>query len=1141
MPMTARRKIIKAVAWTVGVVGLLGVVAVALAPRWVNLEPVRKRIESAASSALGGRVTIGRIELSWVPRLEVVLRKLEISGPAKVHGAVPSVSISPVLRSLLGGRLRVSAVRVDGPDLTVDTSDGATEPKPASRPDPLKSLGPLVASLASELSGLAVEIHGGRLVASRGGTNIAVLSDLDVSVTVPPTRSRTLHARVRVSASSLSLRRSDRQVLEVGGLRIEGELDGGDGKTAITLSRFSTESPRFLAEISLSADSAAPRVDVTARGSGLDVTALREKLLSFAGDDPTISAIFAIFRGGTLASFSFASGGKTLGDLGVFEGMSIRAVLADGSVRIASVGLDLQEARGDIAVEKGVLSAERAAARIGRSRASDGSVRVGLAANDDTLRVEASVQSDLTELPGILSRAIRGGSFREELSRVEDLSGSATARVTLENRDGALDTKVSVSEMQLSARYQRLPWPIRIRRGSFFYDGNRLGVGELSGSVGDSTFSGLSANLRLGNSPRFEKVFGRFELALEELFPWLSSRPGMEELRTKIAGLRGSVGLSVGKLSGPISRPADWQYQATGTLKDLVLGASFLPGPLEVKSGDFRIDPETIRVTGLEARTADSALRASVVLDGLRRGPRKLDVLVDGETGEEAVRWIWEKASLPVEFHPAAPITLREVRVGLAGTDTLTLAGSFAFRSGPRVTLDLVKNAEGTTLRRLSIADDVSDASIALGLRKREVEVGFTGRLASSTMGNLLAKGNQRKGHIEGDFHALVPRDRLSETSVSGTLEAADFVIPTPAGKAAIEAVNLRAAGNRLTVSSASLALDEQRLSVTGDATLQDEGIALDLDIATGEIAWERVEEVLDRIKAEKKAAAGTRESESPPFAISGMIHLSVGSFTFRDLTWKPVLVDIALTKESVTATIRKTEICGISTTGELRLLGGGVMSASADVASAGPDVDALLTCFGDEKATLTGRYEASLQVEGKGEAAALSRALQGPFTVRFSEGTLGKTGLLTRVLSVVNMTKVFGSKDRDRLGEARSFDEITVAGQVEDGRIVIREATLTSPSFTMVGSGTLGYLDKSVDLTVLARPFSTMDKIIQRIPVLRYILGRNFMSVAAKVTGTLDDPKVDLAGAKDVGQGLVNVLTRTVKLPVHVFDPSSR
>jgi hypothetical protein len=231
-------------------------------------------------------VRVGGIELSYLPRLEVVIRNVELPGPGEIHGSVRSVSLSPVLGSLLRGRFRLSRIRVDGPDLTVDAPVATREEeKPASPSDPMQSLTPLVASLASKAAGLVVEIHGGRLTATRNGMELAVLSGLDVSVTVPPAGPRTLHASGQVSASSLTLRRTDRRVLEIGGLRIAGALDVENGKTVVTLSRFSTESPRFLSQIALSAGSAAPRVDLTARGSGLDVTALRGKLLPFAGDD----------------------------------------------------------------------------------------------------------------------------------------------------------------------------------------------------------------------------------------------------------------------------------------------------------------------------------------------------------------------------------------------------------------------------------------------------------------------------------------------------------------------------------------------------------------------------------------------------------------------------------------------------------------------------------------------------------------------------------------------------------------------------------------------------------------------------------------------------------------------------------------
>ena len=555
-------------------------------------------------------------------------------------------------------------------------------------------------------------------------------------------------------------------------MRIEGALDVGDGKTSVTLSRFSTESPRLLAEIALSADSAAPRVDLTARGSGLDVTALRGKLLPFAGDDPTIAAIFAIFQGGTLTSFSFAVGGKTPGDLGVFERMSIQAVLADGNVRIGSVGLDLEEARGDVAVEKGVLSAVHAAARIGRSQASDGSVRIGLAANDDTLRVEATVQSDLAELPGILSRAVRGGSFHEELSLVEDLAGSATARITIGDRAGALETKVSVSEMQLSARYRRLPWPIRIRRGTFFYDGNRVGVSRLSGNIGSSTLSGLAARVRLGDSPRFEEVSGTFELALDELFPWLASRKGMEALRTKIAGLRGSIGLSVSGLSGPISRPVGLAIRGDGILEG--------SRPRHV------IPPRDPRgeIRGFPDRRGNDPRDGARGADG-RRGPPGLRRPQRPPAGPSKGR----SGGGRRDGAGGRPLDLGEGvaprRIPSGGADRPSAGSRRARRrrhAHPGRELCLPERPSRDARRHQETERErtfATSRSPTTSPTPRSLWV--FGRQSSKSASpatwpprpwrELLATESQRHGHIEGDFHALVPRHHLGKTSAERNAE----------------------------------------------------------------------------------------------------------------------------------------------------------------------------------------------------------------------------------------------------------------------------------------------------------------------------------------------------------------------------------
>ena len=98
----------------------------------------------------------------------------------------------------------------------------------------------------------------------------------------------------------------------------------------------------------------------------------------------------------------------------------------------------------------------------------------------------------------------------------------------------------------------------------------------------------------------------------------------------------------------------------------------------------------------------------------------------------------------------------------------------------------------------------------------------------------------------------------------------------------------------------------------------------------------------------------------------------------------------------------------------------------------------------------------------------------------------------------------------------------------------------MKAPSITMVAGGTVGLLDRSLDLMVLSHPLSTLDKVVQAVPVVRQILGRDFLAVAVKVTGSFQEPIARATPGKDVGKGLVGILERTVTLPVKVFDPPS-
>lgn len=1096
------------IAASVAVVALLAAAGVALAPWWIDLGPVRAKIERAASSALAGRVTYERIDLSWFPHAEVVVHSLKVSVPGKVEGAAQSVRVMPALLPLLRGKVVLTMIGVDGLDLRMDLDAPSAADRSPARPgadwtQTLRSLGSQT---------LDVELNRSRVALSR-----------------PPGKSLTFE-----------------------GIRLEASLRSADGRATLTLSRLSAESPRLLVEGSLRADAAARGLEAAARGSELDVTDVRKKLLSFVGDAPVVAAIFGILRGGTLTSFSFASSGASPGDLGSLERMSIRAAVKDGEVRIEGPGLRLADVSADVGLEGGVLTAENATARLGKSRAFDGKLLVGLVKGDDRLRVETRVRADLSEVPAILARAIRGKSFREELALVEGLEGSATGSITIGDRRGALETSVSVSEMQFSASYGRLPWPLVVRGGRFLFDGKRVGVSGLSGSLGRSTFSGLAARVLLGKTPSLDATSGAIEVDLEDFLEGARFIPTASSLVEHVRRLKGSVHVDLRRVRGLLARLGEASLSASGTFNEILFessSSSSLP-ELSIASGRFAVDDDVVRVEGAETRALDASLRVSGVLGAWRDGPRTIEATAVGTLGPEAIRWGWERASFPAEFRPAEPIALNGVRLSLPGRGALSLAGDFVVANGPRLTLDLAGDGKKMDVRTVAVADEDSHASMALLRRDEAYDVRFDGRLATSTLAKIFPGRPWSGGRIEGAFHAIVPADDPGRLTAEGALTATDLDVPTPAGIVTVEHLVARAEKDRLDVTSSSLVLDEQRISATGSATFGGEAIVLDMDVATGDLAWARVEKVLGRLENAKKKAANpapadgagavgaSSKAASAPLAISGDVRVSVDSFSYGKLVWKPVAGDVHLGKDAFVAAIRKADICGISTTGEARSLVGGAVAVDARAGSAGPDVNVPLTCLGIENGAMTGSYEASLQVNGDAAASDLPRAVRGPLTFKAVKGRIGKATILTRILGVLNATGVFAGKSGTRVGEAIAYDAITVNGEIGDGNVVIREAALKAPTITMAATGSIGVLDRSLDLMVLSHPLSTVDKVVQAVPVVSHILGRDFLAVAVKVTGSLEDPKVGVTPGRDVGKGLVGILERTITLPVKVFDP---
>jgi hypothetical protein len=76
-----------------------------------------------------------------------------------------------------------------------------------------------------------------------------------------------------------------------------------------------------------------------------------------------------------------------------------------------------------------------------------------------------------------------------------------------------------------------------------------------------------------------------------------------------------------------------------------------------------------------------------------------------------------------------------------------------------------------------------------------------------------------------------------------------------------------------------------------------------------------------------------------------------------------------------------------------------------------------------------------------------------------------------------------------------------------------------------------------TTNLTVLAS-LKTIDTIIRKIPVIRYILRGSLVAIPVQVTGKRDDPSVSVLSPTAVSSQVLGFFGRTLGAPIRLFQP---
>ncbi len=1147
--------------WIIGGLGVLVIFLaglIALLPTLINLGPIREKILADISQTVGGQVQCERFDLSFLPRPHVTIYQASLSIPGKVSGNLAFLTMHPRIPPMLTGEVRLASMKVETPDFTLTVQE--------ERPDKIKEerppfslaafqdqVAPAFAALASKAPGLVVEVENGRLrlgiekqpVFEFQGIELSMDDSADeVNMDIMSFRLRTNRLRhfQRTVADALpqGTRHAADETGVIRGRRLKTTFRMDEQRIVVSLMALDLDDPQINITGRLVMDQTPPQVSLELEGTDVDIHSTRNMALALAGDIAVTRRIFDIVKGGTAPLIHLSTHGNSWHNLGKEENILIKGSMLEGEIFIPGAHLDLEEVKGDVIISKGILEGSNLEARMGGIGGRQGTLKLGLRGKNAPFHLDMLIQAELAQLHPVLKRLAANKPFGHEMDLIDNLKGYGTGRLVLGESTTLVRTRVDVSEFNLSGHYKRIPYPLEISGRDFSYDQRTVHARQLSGKLGQSSFSGVSLGLDWEKEPQLDVKSPRFEIFLGEIYSWLASLDRSRVYLKDFKRVDGIVSLTELQLQGPLFQLQNWQWEIRGGIKHVVADTSILPGPIKVTGGGFDAieDATGQRFSFRDAHVTllDASLSVSGVLGDFLKGLNETDITLQGDMRREATQWVSEAIGLPPEYHIRPPVSISQGHlVWDRGTRRTSFVGDLIVQNGPRLSLDILRNPEELIIKKLLVQDADSHASLKLDLKHKDLNLEFAGPLAKATMDKLLVKNQFFHGWIKGELSAQILLDRPTIPEAHGELKGEDLILPLNLKvPVTIDSFSLNAMKDHLKVESAVLTLGDDRMALGGSVKLLADGVVLDMDLSADHLEWDKVEEITGRDNREDDLATEENRWDLP---VRGIVKFKTEHFKYDRLTWSPFCADISFADNSVDVAVTEANLCGISTPGILRISPEGLQLDFKPV-SKDQDLAPTLTCLGDKKGLVTGRFDLKGEVRTQGKGEGWLTSLHGDLEFLANNGRIHRHGLLAKIFAFLNVAGIVSGQFPDITQEGFPYHSMKAKGSLQNGKLALKEGHIDSPSMEIACQGDIHLLDNELDLQYLLAPLKTVDLVVKKIPLVSEVLNGTLVSIPVKVTGPWADPKITALSPSAVGSGLLGIMKRTVQLPLRMIEP---
>jgi uncharacterized protein YhdP len=142
----------------------------------------------------------------------------------------------------------------------------------------------------------------------------------------------------------------------------------------------------------------------------------------------------------------------------------------------------------------------------------------------------------------------------------------------------------------------------------------------------------------------------------------------------------------------------------------------------------------------------------------------------------------------------------------------------------------------------------------------------------------------------------------------------------------------------------------------------------------------------------------------------------------------------------------------------------------------------------------------------------------------------------LAKIFAFLNVAGIFKGEIPDITQEGFPYNAIDAKGSLQDGKLVLKEGHINSPSMEIACKGDIDLVHREYDLQYLVAPLKTVDLVVKKIPLVSDVLNGTLVSIPVKVTGPWAEPKITALSPSSVGSGLLGIMKKTFQLPFKII-----